>query len=1192
MININSFSIKNTKYKKVLLAVKFSLFFFFFCIGMAYAGSSYSQNNHISLQIKNESLKEVFSIIESQSDFVFFYSDNVIDANKKVSVSASDESIADVLNKVFTYTDNTYVISGKQIYVSHKVKETDKKTVEPSLVEVQQKSIPITGTIKDENNDPLIGVSISIKGMPGKGTVTDVDGNFSLEVSENATLIISYIGHITQEIKVGTQRSFKIILQEDSVMMGEVVVVAYGEQKRSSFTGSASVVTSDVIARRPVTSVMSAIEGVGVGIQVQSTSGAPDETPSFRIRGASSINAGKSPLIVVDGAPYESGLNNINPNDVESITVLKDAASTAIYGARGGNGVILITTKKAGKQDKISVTFDTKFAISKVRKDDLYDVINNPGEYYERHYDAVYNYYRNAAEYDPFKANQMVNSSWTKNSDEGGLGYLVYTVPDGQVLIGHNGKLNPNATLGRVVTGADGKKYFQTPDNWTNETYTTGIRQDYNLSVRGGTDKMSLLASAGYTDVEGITEASGYKRFTGRLKGMFNAKSWLRVSGNLDVAKSTTDSNTDYDNNSNNIFSNVNEIAPIYPIYVRDVDGNIVHDENGKVYDYGNGEYNEGFDRPIRPGSSRLQEALIQTRRTEGTKIGAQGTVDFIILPELTASLSVAYDDYERRYKTTSQPFYGTSNPGGAVSVYAYKTETLNLQQIINYSKSFGSHNFKATALHELYKYNYHYLYGNKSNMFSYFENQELAGAITLNNANSYTRPYQSEGFGGRVLYDYNGIYSFDASYRRDASSRFHPDHRWGDFYSFGAAYLISKEKFFNVPWIDQLKFKFSFGQNGNDGIGNSTIGYHLYVDTYDIENLNGDIALTFRNKGNETITWETRTAINTGIEFELFNGRLRGDFEYYNNKTTDMLAAVSVPQSLGYSSYYANVGSMRNSGFEFELSGDIVRTKDFKFSMNVNGSINKSKVLELAEERTGQTLYNLDGKEVAKGYSSGNYFYGEGLEYRTWYMKKFAGVDDDGQAMWYVRDAETGEVTTTTTYSSGSYFDCGSSQPSLMGGFGGSFEWKSLALSFNFAYRLGGYAYDRGYASLMMVPYGGHTGYGFHKDTYNSWTPENINNDFPRWQYADRYFTSASDRWLTKADYLNLQNVTLSYVVPKKWVHKIGIEGLVASVGVDDLFMLTKRKGFIPNRDFDGNLQMGYYPNTRRYLMNLKFDF
>lgn len=1046
----------------------------------------------------------------------------------------------------------------------------------------------VKGKVIDEDGEPLIGVNIQVKGST-KGTATDFDGEFVLEdVKAEDVLIVSYVGYTTQEVEIGGSFNIEIVMRSDSQLLDEVVVIAYGEQKRSAFTGSAAVVSSDVIDRRPVSNVMDVLEGMSPGVQVQSSSGAPNASPSFRIRGASSINAGRSPLIVVDGVPYEAGWNNINPNDVESVTVLKDAASTAIYGARGGNGVVLITTKKAKRDEELSVSFGSKFAVSQVRTNDLYDVIDEPGEFYEQHYKALYNYYQNVMGMNSFEANQAANDSWLKNSDEGGLGYLVYTVPEGENLIGTNGKVNPNAVLGRVATGTDGKQYLQTPDDWVKETYKTGFRQDYNLNINGGGEKLSLMASGGYTNDEGITDAAFFERYTGRLKGVLDARSWLRVSANLDVAVSDYKNNTDYSNNSNNIFSNANRVAPIYPIFIRNPDGSIALDENGDVYDYGDGKHNDGISRPINTGSSRHQEALIQSRDYESMKMGSQVAADFILTPNLTATLNVGYDQRDRRYTSTRQPFYGSSNPGGTTSISATKKTSLNLQQLINYNKNFGFHNVMVTLLHESFNTDSYSLSGGRSNLFNYFGNQELAGAITMTSNNSYSNNYQSEGYGGRILYDFKNKYNFDASFRRDASSRFHPDHWWGNFFSFGGAYVISQEDFFRIPWIDDLKFKLSFGQNGNDQIGN-----HRYTDTYTIENLDGEIAVTFLNRGNESITWETRTAINTGVEFELFKGRLNGGVDYYYNKTTNMLASVSVPYSLGYSSYYDNVGSMRNSGVELDLRAGIVRRGDFQWNVYFNASYNDSKVLELAEERKGETLYDGEGNPVAEGYSSGRFFYGEGLEFRTWYLKKFAGVDEEGRPTWYMRDEEAeGGVTTTTTYSSASYFESGSSQPKLIGGFGGNFSWKAFQLFYSFAYRLGGYGYDSGYATLMNTPYNGHTGYNFHKDVLESWTPENPSEDFARWEYDLRYFASSSDRWLTKADYLNLQNVSLGYKVPNHFFNHIGIRELVVSAGVDNIFYLSHRKGFVPSRNFDGNVDFGYFPAISRLMFNLNFKF
>ncbi len=1151
------------------------------------ATPSEAQVSEVTINLEGVTIKEAIIEIERVSDYVFLISDEAQnELNIKTTVKAKRELISKVLSSMFKNTRLSYNIVERQVSVFKDNNVAVIKPVEVVTTEIQSNKKVITGRIVDEKGEPIVGVNITEVGTTN-GIISDFDGNFSLTVDNNAVIKVSFIGYTAKEINTAGQTTFNIVLLEDNKSIDEVVVIAYGEQKRSAFTGSAVVISTDAISRRPVSNVMSVLEGVSPGVQVQTSSGSPTSTPSFRIRGASSINAGRDPLIVVDGVPYEGGWNNINPSDVESVTVLKDAASTAIYGARGGNGVILVTTKKVEKEKKLKVTLDSKMAVLNVRKNDLYDVIDSPGEFYEQQYRALYSYYQNVAGMNSFDANKAANQSWTKNSDEGGLGYLIYTLPAGENLVGHNGKLNPNAVLGRTVTGTDGKQYYLTPDDWVKETYNTGLRQDYNLNINGGSDNLSLLASVGYTNDEGITDAAFYERYTGRMKGVLNARKWLRISANIDMAVASYANNTDYSDNSNNIFSNANRVAPIYPIFIRDAEGNIVRDQNGKVYDYGDGKFNNGISRPINTGSNRLQEALIQTRNNESMKVGSKAAADFIILPELTATLNVAYDQRDVRYISTKQPFYGSSNPGGSTSVTASKTKTINLQQLVNYNKKFDNHGFKLTLLHESFNSDSYSLSGSRSNMFNYFGNQELAGAITMTDNNSYATNYQSEGYGGRLLYDFLDKYNFDASYRRDASSRFHPDHRWGNFFSFGAAYLISKEDFFNIPMVDDLKLKFSYGQNGNDQIGN-----HRYIDTYNIENLNGEIAVTFLNRGNKHITWETRTAVNGGVEFELFGRRLRGSVDYYNNKTTNMLASVSVPYSLGYSSYYDNVGSMRNSGFEIELQGDIIRNSNFKWTMYFNASLNKSKVLSLAEERKGESIYNVAGQKVATGYSSGSYFYGEGLEFRTWYLKKFAGINDSGNAMWYVRDDSTGEISTTTTYSSATYFDCGSSQPKVTGGFGGVFGWGDLELSYGFSYRIGGYGYDSGYASLMTGPYNGHTGYNFHKDVSKSWTPERPSNNYARWQYDDRYFTSSSDRWLTKADYLSLQNISLAYKVPKSSVTKMGIEGLTVAVGADNLMFISHRKGFVPSRDFDGNVDFGYFPAVSRYMLNLNIRF
>lgn len=383
-------------------------------------------------------------------------------------------------------------------------------------------------------------------------------------------------------------------------------------------------------------------------------------------------------------------------------------------------------------------------------------------------------------------------------------------------------------------------------------------------------------------------------------------------------------------------------------------------------------------------------------------------------------------DDYEYRYQSTKQPYYGfgaTTYPNGEVTVGHYRYYTVNFQQLVNYARSFGLHNMTLLLGHENYKQTYEYVYGGRSNMFSFKENHELAGAITNEPTSSNQTNYNTEGFFFRGMYDYDGKYFGQVSYRRDGSSRFSPAHRWGDFYSFGGAWILTKEDWMagTKSWLDMLKVKFSFGQQGNDAIGNNR-----YLDTYGIGSMNGDMALTFASKGNDKITWETNTNINAGLEFELFKGRLTGDVEYFYRKTTDMLCFISVPMSMGYAGYYSNVGNMVNRGVELNLAGDVIRTKDFAWNINLNATHYTNEITKLYEENKNEMLSGY------AGYHNGSYYYGEGLPIYTWRLKKYAGVNEKGESTWYVEN-EDGSLGKSAKWSEGSYFACGDPTPDFM---------------------------------------------------------------------------------------------------------------------------------------------------------------
>ncbi len=1049
-------------------------------------------------------------------------------------------------------------------------------------VMAQSSTGQVGGQVIDENGDPVVGAQIKVKGSK-TGTVTDIDGKFTLPSAKRGeTIVVSYLGMDSQTVKAAP--GMKVSMHSQDNQLDDVIVVAYGQQKKSSFTGSAGVVKSDLLEKKQLTNVFSGLQGEVAGVQMTNSSGSPTATPSFAIRGFSSINADTSPLIIVDGAPYDGGWNNLNPNDVESITVLKDAASNALYGARGANGVIMITTKK-GKSEKATITFDAKWSANSRATVD-YDRITNPAEYYETYYKALYNYNVRDKGMSAYDAHVAANNTLGATSDKGGLGYIVYAVPDGQYLIGTNGRLNPNATLGNRVYN-NGKFYTLYPDNWIDEAFRTGLRQEYNMNITGGSDKMTFYASLGYLKNEGIVYNSDFERYTARLKSDYQAKKWLKVGANINFTHTDQD---DVSSGSQTVFDITTRFAPIYPVYLRDGDGNIMTDENGKMYDYGSGE-NGGATRPSYLEQMRnfLQADKLNTNKTFANVFTLNGYADITPLEGLKVTLNGTVTDNEWKNTQTLQPFYGNTAvvyPGGDITKYAYQTYTVNFQQIANYTRQFGKHNATIMVGHENYKYMYNYLSGEKEQMFSYFGAQELDGAVKVVTTSSNTTDYNTEGYFSRLLYDYDSKYFLQASYRRDASSRFHPDHRWGNFYSVGGAWILNKENWFNVSWIDMLKLKASWGQQGNDAIGN-----YLYTDTYYVSNFDGEVSFVQNTVGNPNITWETNNNFNIGVEFELLKKRITGSVEYFSRKTTDMLCYVYVPFSGGYSGSYSNIGDMVNKGVEFDLHFTPIRTKDLVWNINVNATHYKNKILMLNEDNRGSLL------EGHPGYVSGNYFIGEGLPLHTFRLKRYAGVTADGQSSWYKLNEETGEMTTTTSTTNATYFNCGSADPDLYGGFSTTLSYKGFDLSCTFNYSLGGKAIDSGYRSLMGNPSsGGNTGASFHKDILNAWSEDNTSSNIPRFQYAtqdvDQSSNALSDRFLTDASTLTLQNINLGYTFPRKWISALGLTNLRVYVSGDNLWYWSKRKGFDPRSSFWGTSSETSYSQVRSFTGGITVQF
>ena len=1041
----------------------------------------------------------------------------------------------------------------------------------------------VTGVvISDEDGQPVIGASVLVKGTQ-QGTITDVDGKFTLTnvPSSAETLVVSYVGMHQQEVEI--QPNVTVRMKTNAELLDEVMVVAYGTAKKSAFTGSAAVMHSDEINKIQTSNAANALEGKVAGVQLNNASGQPGATsPTIRIRGISSINAGNDPLIILDGSPYEGDLNNISTQDIESMTVLKDAASNALYGARGANGVIIITTKK-GTSGKATVTVDAKWGSnSRAARD--YNYITDPAQYYEMYYGALKNYYLGQGQSEA-AAHASANTNMLGTGDYG-LGYSVYTVPQGQYLIGVNGKLNPNATLGNIVN-YNGQAYLVRPDDWLDEAYRTGLRQEYNVSISAGTDKSSFYASVSYLNNEGIVDKSDYERLTGRLKADYQVKEWLKVGANMsythyDVNQLSEDGAS---NSSGNIFAYATQIAPIYPLYIRDGQGNIMKDSNGfTMYDFGNKD-NAGLSRPLLSGANPYAANLLDTNNNEGNAMTATGFAEIRFLKDFkfTWTSNVAVD--EMRTNLYTNPYYGQyASSNGIVSKYHTRQLAYNHQQILNWKRSFGQHNVDVMLGHESFYYKYYELYASKSNSFDP-NNIELAGAITNVNSSSYISDYNTEGYFGRVQYDFDEKYFLSGSYRRDASSRFHPDNRWGNFWSAGAAWIISKESFFNADWVDLLKIKASYGSQGNDNIGN-----YRYVNTYTIVNSGGSPAALPNTMGNKDITWETNGNFNAGVDFEFFDGRFTGTVEYFYRKTSDMLFSFPLAPSFGYTSYYANVGDMRNQGVELDFNGTPIKTNDLEWNIRLNLTQYKNKITYLPEERKTMVV---DG---VPGYSSGSYYYGEGEPLYTYRLQKYAGVNENGESMWYMnvtdKDGNVTGVTTTTNYADADYYLCGTALPDVYGGFGTSLSYKGLDFSIDFTYQLGGQVYDGDYAAMMSSPTASSKGSNFHADLLNAWSPENTGSNIPRFQFGDQYTAGSSDRFLTSASYLSLQNINLGYTLPSSITKKLQIEKVRVYVTADNIWYWSKRQGLDPRQSITGSTTNSYYSPMRTISGGITLTF
>jgi len=1029
------------------------------------------------------------------------------------------------------------------------------------MEEVPLPQLTVEGTVIDHDGEPLIGVNIQVKGST-KGTATDFDGRFTLEdVDEDAVLVVSYVGYQTIEVPVEGQNQITITMVMDSELLDEVVVIAYGTSTRGSFTGSVGVVGADLLEKRQVSNVTNSLSGAVAGVQVLNNNGQPGTSATVRVRGVGSINAGTNPLYVVDGLPYDGDIASLNSADIESMVVLKDAASTSLYGARGANGIIMITTKK-GARGEARVNFNAKMGVNS-RAVRNYDVLTSPKNYTELAYQSIYNAGIYNLGYNPFRASQYANSTLLTTS-EGGHGYQIYTVPEGEVLVGANGYLNPNATLGYN----DGT-YFYTPDDWAAETFQNNPRQDYNLSLSGGTDRQNYYMSFNYLDDQGVIPGSGFERISGRFNGEQEVKDWLKVGANVNYNKI----NSDYPGeqvtttSSGNAFFVANYIAPVYPIYVRDAETGQIMENNGrKVYDYGDSR-STAFSRAFMNIANPAGDLVYDKTEYQKDIVNSSFFAEVNPIEGLTVTARYGMNVDNTQYRSLGNAYMGqTASYGGT----AYQDQTriwgIDQQYIAYYQFNIDRrHHFDVTAGYDGYSYTRENVYSSGQNLY----NPEL---YYVNNAIDNLRGggkkdfYTTKGILGRLNYSLDDTYFANVAFRRDASSRFAPEHRWGNFWSASAAWMLTNEPFLSGnPWLNMLKLKASYGEQGNDNIGN----YYAWLDQYRVTGAEGVFSDgTLIYKGNPDLTWETSTSYNVGVDFSLFNDFLTGSLEYFGRKSVDMLYNKPVAGSLGYTSIPMNVGSMTNSGIELDLGVNIINKQNLQWMFNVNTTSIKNKINELHPDLEGELI---DGTRI----------YSEGESMYRMHLVDYAGVDpESGMAQYWAED-EDGSPMTTTDYAVAESYKVASEDllPKFYGGFGTEVRFFGLDASVQVAYQLGGKIYDSGYSRLMHSGYENYAGNNWHKDIYNAWTPENTNSDVPRLNASDRFANATSTRFLTSSDYLSLNNITVGYTLPSNVLNTMRFENLRIYFAADNVALLTSRRGLDPRQSFTSATTARYTP-------------
>ena len=1028
-----------------------------------------AQSQKVSLDFKNERVEKVLASIKSQTGMSLVFSDQLVDVNRKVTMQLKDVTLKEALTRLLSGTDLTFEIRNNKIYFIEK-----KAVSQPG-----SKKKRVTGVVKDVMGEPLIGANVVEKGRSTNGVITDFNGKFTLEVDESASLVVSYIGYLAQDIPTKGKGDFHIVLKEDANTLDEVVVTGYGDFKKATYTGSASVLTTEKLEALPVVSVGQMIESNIPGISVVAgTSSQPGAKTTLRVRGIASMNASTEPLYVLDGVPIpsydlsnftsmsEAGgmgfIETLNPADIESITVLKDAASASLYGAKGANGVVLITTKK-GKEGKLRVNMAAKYGITDFAY--TYRPLMGGEERRELIHEGLVN----------FQLDKGVSEQEAQQYADANIDQYAKRLPQGY-------------------------------SDWESALFKTGYQQDYNLSASAGNQNSSFIGSLGYTKQTGVSLNSEMERFTGRVDA---SNKYKKVEFGMNASFSWT-KNVHLPEGKfygSAIYASKVNLTPSTPIYNEDGTYASGYRENNGYNPVLEAEVNDYYARTVRA----MGTAKIAYNVWDNLKISSVFTVDYSLTKDFF------FQSPEGRDGATYQ---------GRGRMQMTDRMRYTSQNNLTYSKTFGKHSVSAVAAFEVMKYDYEDLYAAKKT-YGQDINTSLGNAADPIDADQKLQEDALMSYVASVNYSYGDKYYASFSFRRDGSSRLSPDTRWGNFWSLSASWRLSQEKFMQSlkSVLSDLKLRASYGVNGN-----LPSSYYGYQSTYTTGAFyNGKPSPWESTLGNEELTWEKNYALNLGLDIGLFS-RVNVSLDWYTRTTKDLLMSKQLNSISGFSSLLTNVGQMRNTGVELEVRSNNIKTKDFSWITAFNLSHNKNKILKLAD-----LPWFVDGRYVRKeGYPFNTIYLREyaGVDPETGSALYYDNQQDENGNYTKNKVTDPGQA---------SPIPLKDITPTISGGFMNTFNYKFIDLSFNLSYSFGGYSYDN--ASYILQDDGYSVISNKSTEQRRRWQKPGDITDVPRFVYGNKKGGNYnSSRAIHSTDHIRLKSLILGLNAPKAWLQKLGI--------------------------------------------------